>query len=549
MDQQTINTYEDNAEDFLQQYPNLLPERIYDLITTFFHKEGRTLDIGCASGRDLEYLQKQEYYVEGVEAVKSFVDHCSGQLPSIPVYYDSLPYLKTIQNQEYDNILLSAVFMHIPEGEIIESVINVLKITKVRGRIVVSTRKAAESSSDREPDGRLFNSIPSAKLISLFESFGGKLLFSESHKDNERSNITWDNFVFEKYDLTNKSGIEKIQEIIVKDKKDTSYKFALIRALVNIARYENGLAIYSPTGDIVSIPLKRVAFHWLKYYFPLLKGEVPIRQSRTHNNLGFQSALQSINYSSTELSRLVTDFEGGKNYSEINRVLKKIGQTIKDQPMRYIGDEHYGVFQYTKLDKDSELTTIDEFEHGLVHLPASIWTDMMLYGHWIEDSLLIQWAKLTERINEDERFADYLKLLSSPVDDPRNTNEVRKLFGEQPIECVWTNTITKKYEVDHAIPYSAWKNNDLWNLLPSASKINNSKSDRIPHPDLVQKRKDAIIHYWKVYADNYPHRFRYQLQKSMGVQSKSNWEKETFLGFQEIISRLFYHKIVDVWMP
>jgi len=40
------------------------------------------------------------------------------------------------------------------------------------------------------------------------------------------------------------------------------------------------------------------------------------------------------------------------------------------------------------------------------------------------------------------------------------------------------------------------KNNDLWNLLPSLSSMNNKKSDKIPSRALIEKSKNRIMTYW-----------------------------------------------------
>jgi hypothetical protein len=43
-----------------------------------------------------------------------------------------------------------------------------------------------------------------------------------------------------------------------------------------------------------------------------------------------------------------------------------------------------------------------------------------------------------------------------------------------------------------------WPNNDLWNLLPTDSKINNQKSDRLPTQYKLKSAKERIQHWWQV---------------------------------------------------
>ena len=65
--------------------------------------------------------------------------------------------------------------------------------------------------------------------------------------------------------------------------------------------------------------------------------------------------------------------------------------------------------------------------------------------------------------------------------------------------CVWTgqkiNSVAGCH-LDHVIPFSIWKNNELWNLMPTLPEVNGKKSDKIPSMKLLDLRKEAIIHFW-----------------------------------------------------
>ncbi len=89
-DSQTINQYEQSAD-------KCIPDRLYDIIKTFFLKNAQTIDIGCGSGRDITFLDQQGYKVEGLDATGSFVTHCRSRFPDKTIHHDSLPHLKTIK--------------------------------------------------------------------------------------------------------------------------------------------------------------------------------------------------------------------------------------------------------------------------------------------------------------------------------------------------------------------------------------------------------------------------------------------------------------------
>ena len=68
-----------------------------------------------------------------------------------------------------------------------------------------------------------------------------------------------------------------------------------------------------------------------------------------------------------------------------------------------------------------------------------------------------------------------------------------------PIECIYTGKElhTKSYDLDHFIPWSFVSHDLIWNLIPSDSSINSSKSDKIPDlkiylPKLAKLQHDSL---------------------------------------------------------
>lgn len=85
------------------------------------------------------------------------------------------------------------------------------------------------------------------------------------------------------------------------------------------------------------------------------------------------------------------------------------------------------------------------------------------------------------------------------------------------------------YDIDHVIPFSIWKNNDLWNLLPAQSTINNKKRDKIPSVELITQQKDIIIHYWEIIHKAQEQRFLEEIQVTLlGNNPIANWQNIAF---------------------
>lgn len=97
-----------------------------------------------------------------------------------------------------------------------------------------------------------------------------------------------------------------------------------------------------------------------------------------------------------------------------------------------------------------------------------------------------------------------------------------------PVSGLGKTSHTGGFDIDHVLPFSVWKNNDLWNLLPAKPAINGQKRDLIPHPDLIRSRGMNIRNYWRLMNVYNPNRFYSGLSLSLfGSQDISDdWEED-----------------------
>ena len=106
--------------------------------------------------------------------------------------------------------------------------------------------------------------------------------------------------------------------------------------------------------------------------------------------------------------------------------------------------------------------------------------------------------------NQDFSSSDKQHLLYQALkwEEPvRSTTDVRQRFdalaSTQQMQCVWSaKTLKQKYDIDHSMPFSRWPNNDLWNLVPSDSKVNNNKRDKLPSEKTLSAAKERMQHWW-----------------------------------------------------
>ena len=145
-------------------------------------------------------------------------------------------------------------------------------------------------------------------------------------------------------------------------------------------------------------------------------------------------------------------------------------------------------------------------------MPESTWLAFNRYACWIEPVLVSEWVKTMAGYAGNSQYKspeNQFKLHQAlNWEEPkRTTTEVRKRFEQlqsslpknEKIQCIWTDkSLQKQYDIDHSLPFARWPNNDLWNLLPTDSQINNHKSDRLPTEQKLKQARERIQHWWQI---------------------------------------------------
>jgi len=554
MDNQTLQTYQSMASDFAADYRRLTPTRLYESIKSFFHPAGVTADIGCGSGRDVAWLAAEGFPATGYDASQEMLAYARSEYPNLSFQSERLPDLAGIANAAFDNVLCSATIMHLRREDLITAVINLSRILKPNGRLVLSYR-GSRISDERESDGRLFTAIPPGKLILLLESAGFRIAMSERRMDIDRPDIWWTVILAEKGLLDRSRGLERVQNILVQDAKSATYKFALIRAFCQIARTQPHVVRWGV--DCVYVPLWDVAVRWLSSYWPLITAPVFIAQNNGETPgssmpIAFRAAVLELAtiYGPSGLWAVLRDIQLGKTTAYY--CLKRISQTIKVGPVTFSGGLQNRAFAYASKAADiSPVGTISPF--GWIRVPESIWLDISRFDHWIEDSIVMRWAALSARMNPGLTIEQIIPYLVSSPGDERDTTAIRAVLlnSGQPLYCVWTGRLIKNdLHVDHAIPFSVWNNNDYWNLLPCNNAVNMKKSDSLPTQSLIKERSDVIVDYWRLYRRHFVHSFDQQISGALGCRpGGQDWEVVALSGLKETVQRISATRGLKDWAP
>jgi hypothetical protein len=360
-----------------------------------------------------------------------------------------------------------------------------------------------------------------------------------------------------------------INKIIERDSKTSTYKFALLRGVIDIIMDNSPYITFS--GGRVHIPTGLLVEKWLVYYYPILESSFSIPQINGIVNLAFELQLKKFIESYKGIGGYSAFYNDLKNRgiprnlkSDFVTLAKKISNTITRMPMRYIGrslnNDFYSIFHFTagKRIKIAEMIDleflIDNF--GTFSIPYDYFEAFQVLGSFIngQDSILFKWAEFSVNASGKRLSVDQVvnEVLKSPITerDIAVSKQIYKsiLTKKSNVYCVWTGNRIKKYDIDHMIPFSVWRNNDLWNLLPSQSTTNSKKRDKIPAVNLIEKRKDLILYYWNMINEYQPFRFKKEIQVALlGNNTHDSWQDIAIQQLQKRCNYLISNRGYEEW--
>lgn len=368
--------------------------------------------------------------------------------------------------------------------------------------------------------------------------------------------------------------IRHINQIIERDSKDTTYKFALLRSVIDAVHEYSHLAVCK--GADVEMPLGLLVYKWLEYYYPIIDSQIFIPQkngdAEDGKSLAFRSMFKELTLFYADKGGMSVFFSELKKGSldsavsdQVLQLCKKLRDTITKNPMKHIGvsvyGKHYSLFQYQSEKLKSPLTPdinflIDQF--GTFSFPYDYFLIFQHLGGFItgRNAILIGWADFTVKCDKSGKLSREMvlnEILKSPINN-REVYAVQQFFNHigkaTPLECVWSGkAISNDLNIDHVLPFAVWKNNDFWNLLPAKSSINNKKRDKIPTTHLLHKRKETIIHYWELLAARFPDSFEKEIAVSLTGKrgSANNWQLPAFAALQDKIDYLINTRGFEPW--
>jgi 2-polyprenyl-3-methyl-5-hydroxy-6-metoxy-1,4-benzoquinol methylase len=156
LDRTTLAAYDKGAAAFAKDWHEQpAPGDLHDIVARLFIKGGATADIGCGSGREVAWLNANEFPAVGFDASEGLLTEARRRYPHLTFAHAELPELRGIAAGTYDNVLCETVIMHLDRADIAPSVRRMLALIKVDGIFYLSWR-VTDDADIRDAHGRLY---------------------------------------------------------------------------------------------------------------------------------------------------------------------------------------------------------------------------------------------------------------------------------------------------------------------------------------------------------------------------------------------------------
>ncbi len=374
------------------------------------------------------------------------------------------------------------------------------------------------------------------------------------------------------------TGLQQIYSILERDSKNTTYKFALLRATAEIVQnYHHFCHSLAGNPGRIEIPMGLFVERWMIYYYPFMASEKFVPQQlggEKRERIAFRDEFDAVirmygDHLEEPFAVFYDHIRNGRFPNEVRPLVvilaRKIADTILGKPMRHIGQSvnksPYSIFQKESRRKQIHENWNPEFSamidsFGTVSLPRIFHDAMFDYGDFFsgERSILAQWATFTRRVSGGNfKLEEIMEMyLRHPVIE-RDYQEAVKLYTAKIPEgllCAWSGKPlnSENIHVDHLLPFSVTKSNDLWNLIPSFSAVNSDKRDKIPGPELIHSRKDAIIGNWELLRSTFPERFDREMKLGLLRGDEiGDWKNKAISRIMGRADFLINRKFHEAW--
>jgi hypothetical protein len=263
-----------------------------------------------------------------------------------------------------------------------------------------------------------------------------------------------------------------------KSVNDTSYKFGFLKSILD--------NLYN-TDDKLTLTFDQLFSKFAEIYWNLvLKHHI---KQKNPGKLNRQSELEKALVYGKEKYRILEDipFESLTDEMRID-ICHRVKIKCKENVVGALYADLGGLFySFSRSGEWVQLNPI-MYEFVCKHKVA------------IEKLNYYEWARFLERVNKDSAVDHLLNKIDESTLRTRNSLTYYRdiLFQEFENKCFYCGkSITKKsVEVDHFIPWSFIKDDQLWNFVLACPTCNNNKRDKLAREDYlikISERNEVLL--------------------------------------------------------
>ncbi len=263
-----------------------------------------------------------------------------------------------------------------------------------------------------------------------------------------------------------------------KSRKDTTYKYGFLKSIIdNLYNIDSN---YMLTFDQLFSKFGEVYWNLVLKY--------GLRQKAVTENRSNGSYLEQIlNEAAVKYNIIEPIPYESLTQDMMDDIAKKVKQKCKNNVVGALyGDTNQLFYSFSKKEEWIQINPI-MYEFLCKHKVA------------IEKLNYYEWAKFLEKVNEDNAIVRLLDKLESSA--KRNNLSVYRqiLFDEfESKNCFYCGKALRsdKIDVDHFVPWSFVKDDNLWNLVLACPACNRSKNDRLPSGRFLSriiKRNESLL--------------------------------------------------------
>ncbi|MFW5842890.1 MAG: class I SAM-dependent methyltransferase, partial [Spirochaetota bacterium] len=267
--EETLRYYSGHIEELAESAVVERPVYI-DVLTGLLQDGARVLDVGAGIGRDVNLLGEEGFDVLGVDPNPELLTR-GGRRFAIPdgrLRQSSLPDLPGVTGR-YDAVLCSLVLQHLPDTAFLDALYT-LKQRLAQGGLLLLT-VPMDMPADAE---NVIYRIRSPEQYQFFLARLGLDLIREMDlvPGGDPGSTSARLMLFAAGAGDGLRPIETLESILIEDRKVNSYKYALLRALANLATRRYNAVRWRPDG-IVALDIDLIAREWIEYYWPIVAAE------------------------------------------------------------------------------------------------------------------------------------------------------------------------------------------------------------------------------------------------------------------------------------